>query len=213
MARLALGREAVALRAALPSGVRFGSDRVIPLEPDELWDAIDLQIRNQALLGRMEQASRVVAVGLQVELRKNRERLGLLLDRMTLDEQTFDTLLLDIPAIVQGVKLATLNTDEADDAMSIENSDDFVVSVKGRGFSFMTAYWVRADYTNAAGDVRSFPMQLTAFGSDLTMLEFSAGAPLSSFQVVEGSTVTLTMVLDLQSDRSVVRAFERFIVV
>lgn len=213
MGRLALGREAAIYRAALPPVGQAESRRVIPLEPDELWDAIALQIRNNELLQRLEEASLPRAVGIRNELRRNRQRLGLLLERMNLESSTFDQVVVDTPAIVEGVKLARMDLEEAADAMALSNPDDLVVSIQGRGFPFMDGFWMRADYVDAAGGLRMIPMTQTAQSSDLTTLEYSAGAPLSAFQLAVGSTVTLTMVCDMKSGRSVVRAFERFTVV
>jgi hypothetical protein len=213
MGRLALGREPAMVRAALPYGTRAETDRVIPIEPDELWGAVALRVRNSQLLDRIGLASRPRAAGLRVELRRNQARLGVLLERMSIESQDFDALVLDTPLIVLGVKLAKLQAEEPADAMALSNPADFVVSVQSRGYPYMDAVWVRADYSTADGSLRAFPLALTAQTSDLVGLEYSAGAPLSTFNVAVGSVVTLTMVIKLKSGRTVVRAFERVTVV
>lgn len=213
MGRLALGRESVMRRLSLPFVPRQQSMRIIPPEPDELWDAIALQIRNNDLRQRIESANQVRGVGLLQELRRNEGRLAVLLERMEIDGDSFNSRLLDTPAVVLGTKLSRLTQSESVDAFSLSNPNDLVVSVQGRGFPFMAEFWVRAEYTTSAGSVRAFPMRLTAQSPDLTALEFSAGAPLSSFNAAAGSVVTLIMVFELRSRRFVTRAFERFTVV
>jgi len=200
-------------RLSLPFTPRPETLRVIPPEPDELWDAIAIQIRNADLQARIKVASQIRAVGLLQELRRNQQRLATILERLDLEGNSIDDRALDTPAVVLATKLAPLNVSEKTDAMSLSNPDDLVVSIQGRGFPFMAEFWVRGEYTTEGGAVRAFPMQLTSQTSDLSSLEFSAGCPLSSFRAAVGSVVALVMVFELRSGRFVTRAFERFTVV
>lgn len=200
-------------RSSLPFVPRPETLRVIPPEPDELWDAIVLQRRNAELLRSIKAAGQIRAIGQLQELRRNQQRLATLLERLDLEGNTLDALILDTPAVVLAAKLAPLHVAEPADAMALSSPSDLVVSVQGRGFPFMAEFWVRGEYTTEAGAARAFPMQLTSQTSDLSALEFSAGCPLSSFRAAVGSTVVLVMVFELRSGRFVTRAFERFTVV
>jgi len=212
MAGIALGRQIVLERQSLPVPARFDSTRIIPVEPDEVWDAIAIRIRISTLKAQLATATGVRGIGLAKELRRDDERLGLLLERIGLDNQQFEDRMNDTPPVVNAVKIATLGLDEKPGFASLESPDDLVVSVRGRGFNFMSSLLVRGDYTNAAGEARTMSLNQTRESVDLEFLEYSALAPLSHFDVAVGSVVTLIMVSTMRSGRRIERAFERFTV-
>lgn len=212
MARPALGRQIVLERRAFPVPPRFDTSRIIPVEPDEIWDAIAIRVRINEIKKQLQVATGVRAVGLAQELRIDQERLGVLLERIGLDDQDFETRMNDTPPIVTAVKVAPLEVDEDPNYASLDNPDDLVVSVRGRGFNFMSSLFVRVDYTNAAGEARTLAMQRTRQSVDLEFLEFSALLPLNETPAAVGSVVTFIMVSTMRSGRAVERAFERFTV-
>jgi len=213
MAGLALGRQIIVGRLSLPAPARFDSSRIIPVEPDEVWDAIAIYVRISTLKSQLQTAQGIRGVGLADELRRNEERLARLLDRIGLDDQQFETRMNDTAPVVTDVKMARFEVDEKPRFASIDNQDDLVVSVRGRGFNFMSSLFVRVDYTNAIGEARTIAMTRSRESVDVEFLEFTALAPLNSFGVAVGSVVTLIMVSTMRSGRRIERAFQRFTVV
>ena len=213
MPRPALGREIVLSRRSLPLSPSFDSTRIIPIEPDELWDAIDIRVRMSAVKSLLGNASGVRAVGLASELRRDEGLLGALLERIGLDGSTFESRMNDTPPVVTAVKVAPLALEESPLYASIDNPNDLVVSIRGRGFNFVSEFFVRVDYTNTAGEPRTIPMVRSNESVDFEFLEFTALAPLSDFDVEIGSVVTFISVVKMRSGRQMERAFERFTVV
>lgn len=213
MPTLALGRDIVMQRRALPRPARTSTLRNIPPEPDDLWDAIAVQSRIKGLTHRLRSAQdHGAAIGLLREKRRDEELLGVLLERIQVDRATFDSRLKDIPAVVYAVKLAPLELAEESDARKASYADDFTVSIYGRGFPFMASIALAGEFTNAAGAARSFPMTRAGELTDMVGIEFTAGQRPAEIGFSKDGVVTLVATMKLQNGVTVRRAIERFVV-
>jgi hypothetical protein len=212
MPNIALGREVVLQRRTLPQPAREATQRNIPPEPDDLWDAIAIQARLTALIERMKgPITSTVAIGLMRERQKDEELLSVLLERLELDEATFEDRLQITPAVVYAIKLARLEEEEALDARKASFADDFVISIYGRGFQFMDSLVMSGEYTNAAGEARSFPMTRAGELADMTGIEFTAGARPSDLGFTVDAVVTLIATMTLPNGTEIRRAVERIV--
>lgn len=213
MPTLAIGRDLVMKRRALPRPSRVETLRNVPPEPDDLWDAIALQ-------GRITEANKRlaairdpgVAVGLIAERRRDEGLLGVLLDRIHVDRGSFEQRLKDTPAVVYAVKLAPLDAEEEAGARGSSHDDDFTVSIYGRGFPFMDAIDMSGEFTTASGLARSFPLTRAGELADMVGIEFTAGMRPSEIGFSTDGVVTLVATMRMRNGTVVRRAVERFVV-
>lgn len=209
MSNLAEGRKAVIARVSGAPSPRVSSLRLMPAEPDLLWDLLSLDARFSALRASLETAPHTKAIGIAEEMRSNRERAAILRDQVGLSEDASMQLGNDTAPVTYAVAFSPMDGDGGDAPHPLADGGSFVIAMRGHGYSFAASIAGRLEIV--AGDrLLTAKVQMSRHTSDWEYIEFSDYRSLSEMGAIPGSSATMLLDFTLKSGRKVSRAVKRF---